>query len=192
MEATSRPARGPKWSSLMVLAVYLKQLRLILDEAVEARRLMVRKLGGLMEEAHTAHRSTIIQAVGRVGSDEASAMRKVRGHLERLAPPPPACESCHNAVAHWLDEMVLACDVMVEVGRSGELGRLRETQEHLAESRADARKFNAEYEQLLGELKRRAKTLGAKKGGAPPPSRASGGFKRLVRRVRRAPARKPD
>lgn len=181
--------RGPKWSSLTVLAVYLKQLRLILDEAIEARRLMVRKLGGLMEEAHTAHRSTIIQAVGRVGSDEATAMRRVRGHLERLAPPPAACENCHNAVAHWLDEMVLACDVMVEVGRSGELGRLRETQDHLAESRADARTFNAEYEQLLGELKRRAKALGAKKQGTATPAKASSGLRRLVRRVRRPAAK---
>jgi hypothetical protein len=190
VDAASRPVRGPKWSSLTVLAVYLKQLRLILDEAVEARRLMVRKLGGLMEEAHVAHRSTIIQAVGRVGVDEAAAMRKVRNHLERLEPPPPACESCHSAVAHWLDEMVLACDVMVDVGRSGDLGRLHETQEHLAESRADARRFNTEYEQLLGDLKRRAKTLGAKKQSAAPKT-AAGGLRRLVRRVRR-PARKAE
>lgn len=188
MEPTGRPARGPKWSSLTVLAVYLKQLRLILDEAVEARRLMVRKLGGLMEGAHTAHRSTIVQAVGRVGADEAAAMRRVRGQLERLSPPPPLCQGCHAAVTHWLDEMVLACDVMVEVGRSGELSRLRETQEHLAESRADARRFNTEYEQLLGELRRRARALGAKKTNKPA---KTGGLKRLVRRVRR-PARKPD
>lgn len=173
----------PTWSPLTVLAVYLKALRLVLDEAIEARRLLVRRLGGLMEDAHTSHRSTIVQMVGRVGTDEAASLRRVRERLGRIEPP-PVCESCHGAVAHWLDEMVAACDVMVDIGRSGDLTRLRETQEHLAESRADARRFNSEYEQLLTMLRRRAQALGKKRAAQRPT-----GLRRLVRRVRRPPAK---
>lgn len=178
MEPTPRPV----WSPLTSFAVYLKSLRLVLDEALEARRLLVRKLGGLMEEARTTHRGAVIQAIGRVGGDEAAALRRVRARLDGLAPP-PACVPCHGAVAHWLDEMVAACDAMADVGRSGNLARLRETQEHLAASRADARTFNAEYERLVAELRRRASALSKKQS-----LRKGGALRRLAKRVHR-PAR---
>jgi hypothetical protein len=43
----------------------------------------------------------------------------------------------------------------MEVGRSGQLGELRQAQERLAEARVQARRFNEEYARLTVELRRR-------------------------------------
>jgi hypothetical protein len=152
--ASDTPSR-PKWPPLTQMAVYLKAVRLVLDEAIETRHSLVRQLGVLLDEARTAHRTTIVQAVGRVGGDLRHDFDTLRRRLEHLEVPPP-CVRCHDAVVQWLDEMVAACAGMVAVGDAHDLTRLHETQEHLATSRAGARVFNQEYERLLGELKRRA------------------------------------
>lgn len=154
--------KGAARTSITANAIYLKTLRLLLDEAIEARRIWVRQLGLLMEEARTAHRSTIVLATGRTGVEQAGAFRSVRGRLERLEVP-AASAGCHRAVMRWLDKMVLACEAMVQVGETGELAGLKDTQEQLAASRTDARRFNAEYERLMIELRRRVTSAGQTK-----------------------------
>ena len=114
----------------------------------------MRHLGTLLDGARSSHRATIMTAVGRVGADQRREFDALRRRLDNLSVPAPA-QLCHDAVATWLDEMVAACAAMVQVGESREMQRLKETQEHLAASRAGARTFNSEYERLLAELKRR-------------------------------------
>ena len=180
-----QPAR-PRWSSFTAFAVYLKGLRLMLDEALEARKSLVRQLGTLLEESRSAQRGTMVGAIGRTGAGQAARLRTLRSRLERL-PVPASARSCHRSVESWLNEMVQACDVMVDVGQSGDLGRLKETQEHLASSREDARRFNAEYERLLGELRQRAERIGKAQRAARPPKRPAGRLGGLLRRRKTGP-----
>lgn len=147
-----RPVR--RWGPITALAVYLKALRLLIDDAIDSRRSLVQHIGGLLDEARSSHRRTVVQATGRLGADQAATFRRLRGRLEQMDVPPGG-RPCHDAVGRWLDQVVAACDAMVQVGDSGDLKHLRETQEHLAASRTDARRFNAEYERLLADLKQR-------------------------------------
>jgi len=48
--------------------------------------------------------------------------------------PPAACDVSHSAIAKWIDLHLAACNVMVDVGMSGDLTRLRESQRLLAEA----------------------------------------------------------
>lgn len=139
----------------MALAVYLKALRLLLDDALEARQGLVRRIGTLLDEARTANPGAIVRTTAEAGADHASLFGSLRRRHGELEVPPP-CKACHEAVGDWLDKTVQACVAMTEVVTAGSLRPLRDTQAHLAASRNDARKFNAEYERLIAELKRRA------------------------------------
>ncbi|HZR00662.1 MAG TPA: hypothetical protein VFC93_17820 [Chloroflexota bacterium] len=164
--------------------MYLKGLRLILDEAIEVRKGLVRQLGMLLEESRSAQRGTIVAALGRTGLHQGASLRALRNRLERL-PVSEQARTCQRSVEHWLNEMVRACDVMVDVGRNGDLARLKETQEHLAASREDARRFNAEYDRLLSELRQRAERIGKAQKAARTGKRPSSRLGALLRRPRR-------
>jgi hypothetical protein len=155
----------------------------VLDEAIDCRRNLVQHIGALLDEARSAHRRTVVHATGRLGADQASTFRRIRGRHERMDVPPGA-RACHDAVGSWLDQIVAACDSMVQVGDSGDLKHMREVQEHLAASRNDARRFNSEYERLLGELKRRVQRASSAQGKRSTVARLRG----LLGRRRQAPA----
>lgn len=158
----SLPDRAPSRSgSPRAVAGYLHQLKRFLTEASECRRSFVREIGVLMEESRRASRGTIAQAAGRTGRDQGQDFRQLRTDLVVLQPP-PSCMQCHVAVQRWIEKHVLACQVMVEIGLTGDLGRLAETQELLAEAREHARLLNAEYAHLVADLRARVRSAQAR------------------------------
>jgi hypothetical protein len=143
-------------SSPRAIAGYLVGVKPLLQEITESRRAFIRHIGILMEEARTAGRMVVVQAAGRIGRDEGHAFRTLRAQLDQLAPP-PACEGCHRAIVRWVDLHVAACQVMMDVGVSADLVRLRETQSLLGDARIHAQEFNAEYSRLATEVRQRVK-----------------------------------
>ena len=142
--------------SARAIATYLVEVRPLLAEITESRRAFIRHIGVLMEDARHAGRGVVVQAAGRIGRDEGQAFRGLRAQLDRLPPPAP-CDGCHQAVVKWTDLHVAACQVMVEVGVSGDLTRLRETQSLLADARTHAQQFNTEYTRLVADVRQRVR-----------------------------------
>ena len=136
------------------VADYLLALRPILGDAVEARRVFIRQLGLLIEEARHGGRAAVAQSAGRIGREQGPIFQQLRIRVERVHPP-PGCDDCQRMAALWLDKQNEACAVMDRVGMSGDPGRLREAQQVLGEARAYAHRFNDEYARLAAELRRR-------------------------------------
>ena len=151
------PAPRPNGSA-RAIATYLVGVRPLLGEITESRRAFIRHIGMLMEEARHAGRAVVVQAAGRIGRDEGQAFRGLRTQLDRL-PPPAACDGCHQSIVKWTDLHTAACQVMVEVGVSGDLTRLRETQSLLADARAHAQQFNIEYSRLVADVRQRVRAV---------------------------------
>jgi hypothetical protein len=154
-------------SSAREVAAYLVALRPILSSATEARRTWVKRIGVLMEDARKGHAGQVARSAAGIGQDTAGTFRSGRSRLAQLKPP-RGCTECHRALLLWLEKLVGACDVLIEVGNTGNLARIRETQELLAESRAHAHQFNGEYARLVGDLRQRV----AAAGRQPQPGRA--------------------
>jgi len=136
------------------VAVYLLQLRPLLTEAIALRRGLVRGIGRLLAAANEGHSLGVALAAGRVGGEHVGPFRQVQRGIGRLAPP-PSCARCHRAVVGWLEAQIAACELLVEVRRSGALARLPETQWRLADGREQGRRFNAEYARLVADLRAR-------------------------------------
>ena len=146
-------------SSAREVASYLVALRPILSSATEARRTWVKRIGVLMEDARKGNAGLVTRSAGSIGQDTVGTFRTGRARLEQMKAP-KTCAECHRALALWLDKLVAACDLLIEVGRTGNLARIRETQQLLAESRAHAHHFNAEYARLVGDLRQRVAAAG--------------------------------
>ena len=164
------PSRGP--SPARAIAQYLSAVRALVGEASESRRLWVRQIGTLMADARTKPPEMVAPSAGEVGGAQRATFEGVRTRLAELTPP-TECLSCHDTVLGWLDKQIAACDVMVEVGQTGDVSRLRSTQGLLAEGRLDTQRFNAEYTTLVTALKARVQRTAtrrpaARKGGLWP------------------------
>jgi hypothetical protein len=78
------------------------------------------------------------------------------------------CSACHGALVAWMDRLVRSCDVLSEIGRTGELKRMRETQTLLAEGRRYAQAFNEEYARLCQVLREHVSAVKARQAEAGP------------------------
>lgn len=143
---------------LRALVKYLLGLKDVIAGAVEARRYFVREMGMLIEQARLGNQQAVAQQTGRVGREQIIKFREAKLGVQRLNPP-GACEQCQEAVAGWVDMHVSACDVMIEAGTSGDLKRLHEAQNLLAEGRRFASRFNAEYQRLSSVVRTRTEEL---------------------------------
>lgn len=136
------------------IAEYLLALRPILNDAVEARRVFIRQLGLLIEEARHGGRAGVAQSAGRIGREQGPVFQQLRVRVERVHPP-PGCEDCQKMAVLWLEKQNDACAAMDRVGMSGDPGKLRDAQQILGEARAYAHRFNDEYARVAAELRRR-------------------------------------
>ena len=175
-------------SSPRNVALYLDELRGHVDAISAIRQDWIKDLGLLLRDIRTQN-PEIASRSHQVGQLNTERFRKVEAKVGLMSPP-PVCEACHSAVQTWLSKMIAACEVMIEVGVTGEIERLRETQGLLAESRTDTLRFRSEYDYLIAQL--RARTKSASDRTASPltsvpaqsaPSR-SGGIKWFVRGFR--------
>jgi hypothetical protein len=105
-----------------------------------------------MEDARRGHRATVEHAAARIGRERMAQFQECRNRLARLWPP-SGCTACHSAACAWLDELIAVCQLLQDVGRSGDLVRLRHVDDILGESRVHARRFNAEYASLSVQLR---------------------------------------
>ncbi len=139
-------------SSPRAVAAYLISLKPVLTGATDTRQQWVRRIGLLMADTRYGNATSLAHAAGAIGREHISSFRETRRNLDRLRPP-PTCQTCHLALAGWIDRLVESSDVLIEIGQTLELKRLRETQDLLMEARTFARQFNAEYAGLVANLR---------------------------------------
>jgi hypothetical protein len=144
------------------VARYLVALRPILIGATEARRAWVRQIGVLLEDGRHGDPGRIASAAGKMGRETLSTFRDSRIRVELLRPP-SGCGECHQALLHWIEKLIAACEVLAKVGRTSNLTGIHDAQDILADSRAHAHRFNAEYARLVGELRERVAAAGARR-----------------------------
>ena len=65
------------------------------------------------------------------------------------------CAACHTALGQWIGTLSESCEVLIDVGITGKLARVKETQTILAEGRAHAREFNRAQNELVADLRAR-------------------------------------
>ena len=157
--ATARRPRAS--SSARELASYLVALRPILAGATDARRVWVKRIGILLEDARRDDPARVASVASQMGRDTLTTFRNSRLKIERLRPP-RGCAECHHALVQWLEKLIAACEALVAVGRSGQLRGIHEAQGLLADSRFHAHRFNAEYARLVGELRQRVAAAGSR------------------------------
>ena len=145
---------GGRGASLKEIAQYLTGLRPILSDALRGRQEWVRRIGVLLEDVRHGNAAVVVQAAGKIGREQIVHFRDNRAQVDRLRPP-PGCEQCQAAIVNWLDQLIAVCEVLIAAGQAGDLKRLGETQEMLAESRTFARRFNGEYHRIVTDLRQR-------------------------------------
>src|SRR5438034_493811 len=115
----ARADRSAGMSQSRAVAAYLVALRPVLTHATETRQVWVKRIGVLMADTVHGNPALTAQRAGEIGRDHGTAFRDAERALERLHPP-PECTSCHVEVTRWLQKLVRACDVLAEIGRSGD------------------------------------------------------------------------
>jgi hypothetical protein len=158
-------ANPPAPSPARAIAQYLSAVRGQMNEASESRKLWVRQIGTVMQDARTKPSEMVAPTAGEIGSTQRALFQQVRDRVVELSPP-TECLTCHDVVLNWLDKQLAACDVMVEVGQTGDVSKLRATQGLLAEGRLDTQRFNAEYTSLVSALKARVQRTATRRPAA--------------------------
>ena len=161
----ARSVREPGLSQARAVAAYLVGLRPILASATQTRQAWVKRIGLLMADTSRGNPQLITQQAGQIGRDHGAAFRDAQRALDRLKPP-PECSACHGALVAWIEKLVRSCDVLSEIGRTGELRRMRETQTLLAEGRRYAQAFNEEYARLCQVLREHVSAVKARQAEA--------------------------
>ena len=139
-------------SAAKPIAEYLLAVRPVLQHAISGREAWVRSIGILMEDARKDHRAVVMRDAARIGRERMNQFRDCRYRLSRLWPP-KNCTTCHAAATAWLDQLIAVCQLLEDVGHSGDLTRLRHVDDMLSESRIQARTFNVEYARLSEQLR---------------------------------------
>jgi len=167
----SRPTRHPAslgggpsgpTSTPREMARFLVDLKPILGSATDARRTWVRRIGILMEDARKGNPAILAAAAGSIGREYTPTFRSARDRIDRITAPKGALE-CHRTLSRWLDKLVQSGELLIEVGSSGNVNRIREIQELLAEGRAHAVRFNEEYLRLISNLGARVAELSSRR-----------------------------
>jgi len=159
-----RPTSAPG-ASARDIALYLGELKVLVDRATKVRQAWIREIGGVTQAFKTDEPTAALQA-GVIGREQLVRFAGFRDELAKLVPPPP-CEACHLAVVSWLDKQIAACEVMVEVGQTGNGELMRGTTGLLSEGRIDTMRYRAEYTHLVAALNDHLKTRKARKPRRP-------------------------
>ena len=147
-----RSPRAP--SPVREIAGCLSAIRSIMNEASESRRGWVRQIGVLLRDVHMRPAAMVSPSIGQCGTEQGKIFEEMRERAMDLSPP-HECLVLHTTIISWLEKQVAACDVMIEVGMTGDVSRLRATQGLLAEGRADTQRFTTEYASLVAMVRQR-------------------------------------
>lgn len=161
----ARSSRDSGLSQPRAVAAYLVGLRPILATATATRQIWVKRIGLLMADTQIGNPQLIAQHAGQIGRDHGAAFREAQRALDRLKPP-PVCAACHGSLSSWLGRLVASCAVLTDIGRTGDLKRMKETQVLLSEGRRHAQAFNDEYARLCQLLRDHVSTVKARQVGS--------------------------
>ena len=142
-----RPTSSPK-----VIANYLITLKPQVARAIEVRQSWIKELGKLFEDVRQGSQPALTSRASRLGRDHVGPFREIRAIVEHHRPP-EGCQEVSRAVLTWVDNMVKACESLVEVGNTNSLAGLQVTQGFVTDARLAARRFNSEYNRLVTELR---------------------------------------
>jgi hypothetical protein len=127
---------------------YLHEIRPLIAGVMQARRVWVREIGLLLEEARHTTPPAVAATAGEIGRTHLPELQMARASL--LAHTPPRdCLPAHLAATGWLDAQIAAFEVMLDVGATGQVGQLRRVQPALAEGRRHAHRFNEEFVRVV-------------------------------------------
>jgi hypothetical protein len=141
-------------SSGRAIARYLVGLRPVLGDACATRDEWVGGLGLLIQDAQSGDVAGAARQAGKLGHELGQRFQQTRSRIDLLSPP-PECDDCHAAVRAWADSLSTSCAALADMGRDGQLDRLREARDRLAEARSLAGRFNDEQARLSQGLRRR-------------------------------------
>lgn len=139
-------------ASARAIVGYLRELRPALTSPRAVRRDWIRDVGLIIEEARTGDPIALSRRAGLLGHNTMPVFREARRRMADLYPP-PECAALHEAIGAWIDRHVAACDALIRAEEQRSLRPLREVQEHLAEGRSWAGRFNAEYVRIREEVR---------------------------------------
>lgn len=159
--AAQRGGRGP--STGLLIAHYLRELGPLMTAPRLARREWMREVSGLIDQARVGDPIALYRRAGRHGRTAAPVFREARRRLDALDPP-PECAAIHQATGRWLSLHVEACEALIRTEAQGTPRALREVHERLVESREHARRFNAEYANLVAQLRAQVAAASAERG----------------------------
>jgi hypothetical protein len=161
-------ARSPRQQGITesrAVAAYLVALRPILGHATQTRQAWVKRIGLLMADTRLGNPQIISQQAGQIGRENGASFRDAQKSLDRLKPP-SECAECHVALSNWLGKLVQSCEVLAEIGRTGDLKRMKETQHLLSEGRRYAEAFNDEYARLCQVLREHVSAVKARQSAS--------------------------
>ena len=142
-----RPTSSPK-----VIANYLITLKPQVARALEVRQSWIKELGKLFEDVRQGSQPALTSRASRLGRDHVGPFREIRAMVEQQRPP-EGCQEVFKAVFTWVDNMVKACESLIEVGNTSSLAGLQVTQGFVTDARLAARRFNSEYNRLVTDLR---------------------------------------
>jgi hypothetical protein len=142
----------PTMGSPLAVAKYLMALRPHVARAIEVRQSWIKELGLLFEDARQGNAQQVTTRAGRLGRDHVGMFRDIRASVDR-GNPPEGCTEVQRSVVAWIEGMVKASEALIEVGNTGQLSGMQVAQRHVTDARHSARRFNAEYNRLVTEIK---------------------------------------
>lgn len=187
---TTAPIAPASHTSPREIAAYLVALRPILLKASAAQQGTIDRFTQLTGATRTGTPVAVATLAGKIGRDHLEAFRLARAGARGLAPP-RECSYCHRTFAAWLDRLIRACEILVDIGQIGGIARMREVQAYISDSRSYAQAFNDEYAQQVQRLRhrmaanvRRARTSAdpAMSGGRTPSARLAPARSRVASR----------
>lgn len=155
-------------SSPREVVAYLLRLRPVLANAIQMRRGFIEQVGVLIEGLRQGDPISIARLAGQLGNETSPMFREARHQIDALDPP-PMCAACNRAISDWLEVHLSACALLGQIGTQHDAKRLREVQEHLAQGRTHATRFNEEYTHIKTDLREQVdRVLGRRRRGGGP------------------------
>jgi hypothetical protein len=136
------------------VAAYLAGLRVIMREATESRRGLVRQVGIWQLDANNRPPEMVAPTVAQASAAQLELFQDVRTRLELLEVPTNAAAP-HEAALGWVDGLIEACQQLASVEVASLESTLRSAQRLIAETRRDLEKYDAAFTALVARLRER-------------------------------------
>jgi hypothetical protein len=134
------------------ISTYLQAVRELMSEASILRRSWIRQVGVLILDARSKPPEMVAPTAAYCGTQQRELFTGIRVQVGQVAVP-TGCDVCQDAFISWLDKQLHACNLLEEIGRTGDLATLRTVQGVVADGRADTAAFTNAYTLLVNGLR---------------------------------------